>query len=203
MEETESLSSEDLYKSLQTFGKGQFGYIDQELFKSNSANLTAAISFLAGAVRTLAEHAGLDEYDPDQLLQRYIMAKFNMPRANARGIIESNQRLASKYAFLDEAFREGREAAVAWCLDENTPLLQLNAFLQQHDDITMSDLGKKGILSETPADEPAAEEASAETAPVPSVKTGDRALSRSRAVFWIVAIALIAGMNYALIRLLL
>ena len=147
MTETESASSESLYKRLQAFGKGQFEYIDQEQFKSNSANLTASISFLTGAIRAMAEHEDLEDYDTVQVLQRYIMAKFNMPRPNARGVIESNQRLAKKYVFLEDAFREGREAATAWCQDENTPLLHLNDFLRQHDDITMSDLGKKGVIS--------------------------------------------------------
>ena len=203
MEEAEPLSSDGLYKSLQAFGKGQFDYIDQELFKSNSANLTVSISFLAGALQALSEHAGLDDYDPAQVLQRYIMAKFNMPRANARGIIESNQRLASKYTFLNDAYREGRDAAVAWSEDENTPLLQLNVFLQQHDDITMSDLGRKGVISETPANEPVAEETAVKAAPVPAARTGGLALSRPQVVFWLIAIVLIVAMNYALFRILL
>ena len=203
-EAAESLSDDGLYKSLQAFGKGQFSYIDQELFKTNSANLTASISFLAGAIRAMAEHAGLDEYDPAQVLQRYIMAKFNMPRANARGIIESSQRLASKYTFLDDAFREGKEAAAVWCQDENTPLLQLNAFLQQHDDITMSDLGKKGVISEEPANEPVAVETVVEEVNVPVVSSpGMLALRRPQVVFWLIAVVLIVAMNYALLRVLL
>lgn len=203
-EETDSSPEEILYKRLQTFGKRQFEHIDPEQFKSNSANLTATISFLVGSIHALAEHIDLQDYDHMPILQRYVMAKFKMPRPNARGIIESNDRLYKKYTYLENAYNEGREAAAAWCQDENAPAMSLNTFLQQYNDVTMSDLAKEGVREESSEQETESDPVP-ETTPDTTVKP-DQAPSRSvRPVFlfWFAAVLVLAVMNFVLIRLLL
>lgn len=199
-EELVASVDDGLYQQLMGFGKLQFSNLDKDQLSESTANITAMISFLVGAIYALAKKGGHEDFDHAPVLQRYIMAKFKMPERNALGVIESNARMYQKYTYLENAYNEGYQAAMAWCDDETAQPQALGQFLKKHKDVSMSNLSAQGIKADA---EVAEVESVSEPEPIEEAIVVMGSSVRPVFIFWFIAALLLMGMNYLLFKILL
>ena len=152
--------------------------ISTDEIKANSTSAILVCAYLMGAAEALAE--------TQDSLKQTLTSQLHQDDRGAQHLINTCQRLAGKYPFVDQIRTRGRQNASHWQLnDDNDEARMLAVLLQQYQNLSLLELNMQGV---TPEDE----RVTPIITPLPS---GNR-VKRGHIVLALLALIAVAALNY-------
>lgn len=183
-------------EQLDAFSRHQLTSLKPSEINRITTHLMITTSFFTGATIYLAGKCQAPKPVYLKGLKNLLMNTFGMAEKNAAGLIESNARMYKRFTLIENAYNQGWQSAKSWVTSPSSSDKALYSLLQQHHDLSMSNLSIEGIKENKSAPAEIEEIAHVEMAPVP-----EKAPSRRLwpVLLWLILLTLLSSIIYALI----